>query len=203
MKGRSFGDPSRNLRGHTLMNFSLLLALLVLPPCLVVGQERMTPGRFRQIAATSGDSTPLMSKLAAAGPLWTNAVVSVNLKYESGKTFKEEVSGSARTIGGNYIVATVQSKFYEQPIETITTYDEQASAYKFWALFGETVTEGQIVFDLQKKVFAINSAYGDGFTELGVGSYSDTERSERTCIFKNGVLFATRESRSRPATKPN
>jgi hypothetical protein len=70
-----------------------------------------------------------------------------------------------------------------------------------WALFGDTIIEGRIVYDLHKKIFAMNSAYGDGFTELGVGFYSDPESSSRTLVFKNGALFCTRESTTTPGTK--
>jgi len=150
--------------------------------------------------STPGDSTPLIPELSAAGPLWTNATVSISLKYESGKTFKEEVAATAKTVEGKYVVTTVRSQFYKQPMDSITTYDEEASAYKVWAIYGETLTEGHIVYDLQKKVFAVNSTYGDGFTELGVGSYFATESSDRTFIFKSGALFCTRESKTRPAS---
>lgn len=187
----------------TYLNKSLLapLAILAFLPILSLGQEQMTPARFREIVETTGDSTPLIPQLAAAGPVWTNATVSITLKYEDGKSFEEEVEATAKTIKGKYIVTTVHSKFYKRPMNSIVAYDEKASDYKVWAIFGETVTEGHTVYDFRKKVFAWSSAYGDGFTELGVGSFSDSESSDRTFIFKNGVLFCTRESKTRPTAK--
>jgi hypothetical protein len=87
----------------------LFLTTLVLLPFQVLGQEQMTPARFRKIVSTPGDSTPLIPELSAAGPLWTNATVSISLKYESGKTFKEEVAATAKTVEGKYVVTTVRS----------------------------------------------------------------------------------------------
>jgi hypothetical protein len=185
------------------MNKSKLVFLLTLTviPILGLGQEQMTAARFREIVSAPGDSIPLIAKLSETGPLWTNAAVSITLKFESGKTFEEKAVETVRTVKGKYIVTTVDSKFYNQPMQSIMTYDEQASAYKVWGLFGETVTEGRVVYDLSKKLTAMTCAYGDGFTELGVGSYSSTQSSSRTSIFKNGVLFCTREASTTPVTK--
>jgi hypothetical protein len=47
-------------------------------------------------------------------------------------------------------------------MDSIMTYDEKASAYKVWSIFGETTTEGQILYYLKRKLCAITSAYGDG-----------------------------------------
>ncbi|MDR3458353.1 MAG: hypothetical protein P4N60_12960 [Verrucomicrobiae bacterium] len=177
---------------------AFVFATIVLSSITVWGQEQMTIARFREIASSPGDTVPLNPKLSVAGPLWTNATIAISLKYENGKNFKEVVAETAKTVGGKYVVTTVQSQFYKQPMDSIMTYDEKASAYKVWAIFGETITEGHIVYDFQKKIYAMNSAYGDGFTELGVGSYTSTESSDQTLIFKNGVLFSTRESKCMP-----
>jgi hypothetical protein len=179
-----------------------IFGIMALSSVAVLGQDQMTPARFREIASTPGDNLPLNPKLSAAGPLWTNVSITIALKYENGKTFNEEVAETAKTVGGNYIVTTISSRFYKQPMESIMTYDEKASSYKVWAVFGETITEGHIVYDLQKKIYAMNSAYGDGFTELDVGSYNDKESYDKTLIFKQGVLFCTRESKSAPVIKP-
>jgi hypothetical protein len=186
-----------------LMNqtLALVFAMLVLSPLVVWGQEEMTPARFRKIASVPGDHIPLNPKLAATGPWWANVVVSVALEYEDGKTFKEEIAGTSKTVGGKYIVNTVLSKFYKQPMDSILTYDEKTSNYKVFAIYGETITEGRIVYDFSKKIYATSSAYGDGFTEQGVGSYTDAGSSDRTLIFKNGVLFCTRETKTTPANE--
>jgi hypothetical protein len=177
------------------------LCFIVLLPIGSPAQEPVTAGRFREIVSAPGDTVPLSTKLAAAGPLWTNATIRITLAFADGRTFKEEIAATSKTVAGKYVVTRVASKFYKQPMDSVMTYDERASAYKVWALFGDTVTEGRMVYDLQKKIFAMNSAYGDGFTELGIGSYSDTESSSRTSVFKDGVLFCTREAITTPGTK--
>jgi len=177
---------------------AFVFVAIVLSSVTVRGQEQMTVARFREIASTSGDSVPLNPRLTAGGPLWTNATIAISLKYANGTNFNEVVSETAKTIGGRYVVTTIQSQFYKQPTDSILTFDEKASAYKVWAIFGETVNEGHIVYDFQKKIYAMNSAYGNGFTELDVGSYTATESSDQTQIFKNGILFCTRASKCTP-----
>ena len=181
-------------------------ALLVLLFSIAVGlsQEQLTPDKFREIVATPGDKVPLQPKLAAGSPLWTNATVDVVLKYQTGKVFKEDITQTAKTIDGKYIVFTGQSQFYHQPMSSILTYDEKASALKVYGLYGDghgsdVVTEGLIVYDYGKKIYSASSTYGDGFKEITVGSYSDMESSDRTLVYKNGILFMTREVKSHPA----
>lgn len=182
-------------------SITVLLAAFVLSPFVGHGQEKMTPARFREIVSSPGDSLPLDPKLAAAGPLWTNATVSFSLNYESGKTFQAIASASSKTLGGKYVVTTVYAPSFKQPVDTIMTYDKAVSAYRVWAVQGEAVLEGRIVYDIEKKLYAMNSAYGDGITELGVGSYTATESTSRTWMFTNGVLFCTRESKTTPVIK--
>lgn len=161
-------------------------------------QEQMTPVRFREVVSAPGDQIPLNAKLSATGPLWTNVTSNVSFNYKDGKAFQEKMSETSKTVSGKYVVTTVQSQSNKQPMHSIMTYDENARCYKVWSLFGETITEGRIVYDLDKKIYAMDSAYGDGFTELGVGSFSNTEMSSRTFIFKKGVLFCTREVKTTP-----
>lgn len=172
----------------------LLLAIFFL---VGLGFAQMTPDQFRKIVSAEGDSVPLLSQLSAI-PLWTNATVSNLMKYASGKVFKEEMLQTSRTVGGKYVVFTCQSKFYQQSISSILTYDEKASAVKVYGLYGEVVTEGTVVYDYEKKIYAITSNYGEDFKEIIVGSYSDTESSDRTLVYKAGVLFMTREVKSHP-----
>lgn len=167
------------------------------------GQEQMTPSRFRKLVAKAGDNVPLNSQLSAVGPLWTNATIAISLQYNNGKSFSEEARQTVKTIEGKYIVTTITSDFYKQPMHSITAYDEKALSYKVWAMYGETIAESQMVLDPQKHISAMNSTYGDGFSEVGVSSYSDTERSSRTLVFRNGILACTRESRTYPTPQPN
>jgi hypothetical protein len=165
-------------------------------------QETMTLARFREIVGTPGDAVPLMPQLAAV-PFWTNAVVSNVMTYASGKVFREELTQTARTVGGKFVVFTVQSKFYNQPMNSILAYDEKASALKVYGLYGDNhagdiVTEGTAAYDYTKKTYTSISSYGDGFKETTTGSYTDTEDSAKTVVYKDGVLFMTREVKTRP-----
>lgn len=188
---------------HALMNNSLavIFAVIVASPFIGHGQEEMTLTRFREIVSSPGDNAPLSPKMAAAGPLWTNATVSFSLKFEGGKTFQATAAETSKTVRGKYVVTTVNAPSFKQPAETITTYDEAVSVHKVWAVQGETIIEGRIVYDVDKKLYAVSSAYGAGVTELGVGSFSTTESTSRTWMFTNGVLFCTRESRTTPVIK--
>jgi len=167
-----------------------------------LSQEPMTPARFREIVSTPGDAVPLAPQLAAV-PFWTDAVVSNVMTYASGKVFREAMTQTARTVGGKYVVFTVQSKFYNQPMNSILAYDAKASALKVYGLYGDNhagdiMTEGTAVYEFAKKTYTITSSYGDGFKEATTGSYTDTEDSAKTVVYKDGVLFMTREVKTRP-----
>jgi hypothetical protein len=167
-----------------------------------LSQETMTPARFREIVGTPGDAVSLAPQLAAV-PFWTNATISNVMTYASGTVFQEEMTQTARTVGGKYVVFTVQSKFYNQPMNAILTYDKKSSALKVYGLYddghgGDIVTEGTAVYNYAKKTYIVTSSYGDGFKETTTGSYSDTEDSAKTVVYKDGVLFMTREVKTRP-----
>ena len=178
-----------------------ILFLMSLWLCVTCGfaQEKMTPEQFRKLVATAGDTTPLVPQLARI-PLWTNATVDIVLTYTSGKVFKEETPLTAKTIGGRYIVYTIQSKYYQQPMSSILTFDEKAPALKNYGLFGEVATESLIMYDFDKKITASTSTYADDYKEIGLGSYSTSESSDRTLVYKAGVLIMTRESTCHPVT---
>jgi hypothetical protein len=178
----------------------LFLPFFFLSSIAAFSQEQISAEKFNHIASAPGDNTPLSDKLAAF-PFWTNSEVNVFLKYEDGRTFKEDDAQTAKTVNGKYIVFTTQSQFYNKPMNSIVMYDQKASAIKILAVYGDTVVEGTIVLDSQKKTYKTSSAYGDGFTEVGSGSYSDKESSERTLVYKNGTLFMTREVKSKPFSK--
>lgn len=147
---------------------------------------------------------PLNPKLLAVGPIWTNARIMVDLKYADGRKFKEEIAGSSKTVKGKYVVATVQSDLYKQPMDSITAYDERTGCYKCWGLYGNTVVEGLMVYDVDKKTYSTYSTYGEGFLELSTSCYSDTNNWTHTVVLKNGVLFSARDVNvvpAKPATK--
>ncbi|MDB6018058.1 MAG: hypothetical protein JWR19_2547 [Pedosphaera sp.] len=172
-----------------------LLFLAVLTGCspsITPVQTQMTQAQFAKLVATLGDNIQLLPRFADL-PCWTNANASVILNYPNGKTVKEQVPVTAKTIDGKYVVFTAQSQLYQKPVDSILTYDEKASAFKTLGLYGDLVIENTTVYDIQKKIYAGSSTFGDGYTEITVGSFSDTQTSERTQVCKDGVLILTRE----------
>lgn len=158
----------------------------------------MTAALFNKIVEAPPDSTPLIQKLIPV-PFWTKAVCSNYMKYQDGRVFTEECSVTGKTVQGRYIVFTMDSQYYKQPLHGILTYDPNAQAYKQWALFGTNLTEATIVLDFEKKVSAWTGTYGSGFMDLSVGTFSPQESTEHSLSFKDGVLFLTRDSKTRPA----
>jgi hypothetical protein len=175
------------------------LALLVIGTALC--KEPMTPEQFRRLAATEGDSVPLRAELRPL-PVWKASQCSITMSYQDGKVVKEECAQSSKTIQGQYIVFTVDSKVYKRPMSAIVGYDETASAIRTWALFGNTLIQSTMVFDPEKKISASTSTYPEGFMEISVGSHTEKESSERCLVYKNGVLFMTREMKSWPIAEP-
>ncbi len=175
----------------------LFLPIWVLLSITIFSQEQMSAEKFSQIVSTPGDRTPLSEKLAAF-PFWTNSTADIFLRYEDERTFKEDAVITAKTISGKYIVFTIQSKFYEQPINSIVMYDKEKLAFAVWGKYGDMLTEQIATFDFEKKTYKTSSSYGDGFTETGSGFYSDKEDSSRALVYKNGTLFMTREVKAKP-----
>ena len=174
---------------------SICLAFLVTG--VAWSQEAMTPELFNKLVATPGDTNSLRPELASL-PFWRDAKCSVTLKYQDGKVFKEECIQSAKTIGGRYIVFSTDSQYYKQTMHAVAGYDEKASAIRQWGLFGNTLTESTMIFDSEKKTSASTSTYAGGFMEISVGSCSDKEMSDRALVYKDGVLFMTREVKTWP-----
>jgi len=175
-------------------------ALYVCLVLLIVGNargEEMTPKRFKELVAIAGDTNALRPELAAL-PFWREAKCSITMRYQDGKVFQEECIQTAKTIAGKYIVFSVDSRFYKQTMHAIAGYDEKASAIRQWGLLGNTLTEATVIFDLEKKLSASTSRYGDGFEEISVGNSSDVEMSDHTLVYKDGILFMTRDARTRP-----
>ncbi len=159
--------------------------------------EEMTPKRFKELVATVGDTNALRPELASL-PFWRKAKCSITMKYQDGKVFKEECLQTAKTIGGRYIVFSMESDYYKETMHAIAGYDEKASAIRQWGLFGDVLTEATVIFDPEKKLSASTSRYGDGFEEISVGSSSDAEMSDHTLVYKRGVLFMTRDAKTQP-----
>lgn len=181
--------------------------ILVFSTGLGFGQESMTPARFREIVNSPGDTVPLVPQLAPV-PFWTNAVVSNVMTYASGKVFREKMNGTSHSVQGKYIVFTIQSEFYHQTMHSILTYTAEPSTLKTYSLFddghrGEILTEVTTRYDLVRKTYTGTSSYGDGFMETTTGSFTDKVDFSKTMVYKNGVLFLTREVTTRPTNNSN
>lgn len=164
-------------------------------------QKTMTTERFRELAAAPGDSVPLEPKLASV-PFWTNAIITNVTAYATGKVAKEVITQTARTEGGKFVVFTLNSELYHQAMDTILAYDEKASALKAYALYSndkgsDMIIESTIVYDYGKKTYTMSASY-DGYKETTKGSYASKEDFARTSIYKDDLLFLTREVTTRP-----
>ena len=157
----------------------------------------MTPKRFKELVATAGDTDALRPELATL-PFWRSAKCSITMRYQDGKVSKEDCTQTAKTIAGKYIVFSMDSQYYKQTMHAIAGFDEKASAVRQWGLFGDTLTEATMIFDPETKVSASTSRYGDGFMEISAGSCSDREMTDHSVVYKDGVLFMTRDAKTRP-----
>jgi hypothetical protein len=141
-----------------------------------------------------------------AYPRWPHFEADIVLKYEDGRNVTEHFVVTSKTVGGEYIVFTINSEARKQSINSIIGYDRQTATYKTWGEFGKPdgsgniITEGSDTLDPQEKTYTMSSTYGD-FTEIGKGSYTDTEDHSRTLVYRNGVLFLTRDVISRRSEK--
>lgn len=174
----------------------LCVGLLLLASGYIRAAEEMTPARFREIVSMPGDSKALRKELSSL-TIWKNSVCSMTMNFQDGREFKEECAQTTRTIGGDYVVFSLDSKFYKQTIHSIVGYDSASSTIRCWGLYGDVLTQATIVLDPEKKTSASISRY-DGFEEITVCKISDTEMSEYTKALKDGVLFMTRTAKTRP-----
>jgi hypothetical protein len=172
--------------------------LLVLAGCSHPSRGLMTATRFRELVTGAGDTVPLSAPLAAV-PFWRKAMVKNDLRFQDGRTFQETCPLSAKTVAGTYIVFTIQSEFYHQPVYSVMAYDTASRAYKTWGLYGDVLTEATMTIDPLLKTTHSESTYGDGFREVSNGTFSDTEIVDRTVVYKAGAVFLKRESRTTPS----
>jgi hypothetical protein len=162
-----------------------------------VRSEEMTQELFSKLVARPGDTNQLRSELRHV-PFFTNAICTVVMKFEDGRVSNEECKESVRTVDGNYIVFDLDSQFYHQVIHAVVGYDEKAKSIRVWGLYGDVLTSAIVAIDLEKKSTASTASFAGGFMELSLGSFSDTESSDRTWVYKEGALFCTRDIKTRP-----
>jgi hypothetical protein len=175
---------------------SPISGLLLLVTGLAWGQQSMTLGQFNKLVATPGDTNGLRPELAAF-PFWKTARCTNFYRFQDGRELREECGATTKTIGGKYVVYSMDSQYYKEPIRAIIEYDDSASAIKSWGIITNSVAVTTVVCDPQKKITASTGTHGE-FTEISVGTYSETEASDRVWVYKGGVLFVTRETKSWP-----
>jgi hypothetical protein len=160
------------------------------------GQDSMTLEQFNTLVATSGDTNALRAELASL-PFWKVAKCISVFILPDGRAFKEESVATTKTIGGKYVVFSMDSQYIKEPMRAVIAYDEKASAIKSWGIAGGSLAVSTVVLDSEKRITASSGTHGD-FTEISVGSYSDAEAFSRVSVYKNGVLSLTREVRYWP-----
>lgn len=152
----------------------------------------MTVEKFRKITGSPGDNVPLQPMLAKV-PWWSNTVTSEVMTNFDPTTIKkvsqDVLHAKARTVKGKYIIfSTAQPGFSDR--NTIWTYDERSSAYKFYFPSGTglSVVEGTTVYDFTNKTYSYKTAF-DGYKVIGHGSYSNAHLSETSLMYSDNRLF--------------
>jgi hypothetical protein len=156
----------------------------------------MTLEQFNSLVVAPGDTNALRAELASL-PFWKVAKCSTTFKLPDGRVFTEESVATTKTIGGKYIVCSMDSKFLKEPQRAVISYDERASAIKSWGITDGNLVVSTIVLYPEKKLTASSGAHGE-FMEISVGTYSQTESFSRLSVYKNGVLSLTRDARYWP-----
>jgi hypothetical protein len=156
----------------------------------------MTLEEFNTLVAAPGDTNALRAELAVF-PFWKVAKCSTTFKLPDGRVFTEESVATTKTVGGKFIVWSMESQYLKQSLRAVIAYDEKASAIKSWGIAGGALAVGTVVLDPEKRLVASSCAHGE-FLEISVGSYSVTESFSRTSVYKNGVLSLMRDASYRP-----
>ena len=160
------------------------------------GQDSMTLEQFNTLVATPGDTNALRAELAPL-PVWKVAKSSSVFKLPDGRVFKEESVATTKSIGGKYVVCSMDSQYIKEPMRAVIVYDEKASAIKSWGIAGGSLVVSTVVLDAEKRITASSGTHGE-FMEISVGTYSQTESFSRLSVYKNGVLSLTRDARYWP-----
>jgi hypothetical protein len=166
--------------------------------CAAVATEPMTAPQFRKIVAAPGDDVPLSEPLRLI-PFWRDSVVENVLTYSDGRTIRETCPTTAKTVGGKFIVFSIQSELYKRVMYGIVGYDEIKQSYRSWGLFGDVVTEAVVHVDAGRKTMHSEARYGDGFYEVSETTFGPELQVERAVVQQNGKQVMMRESRTRPA----
>jgi deoxyribodipyrimidine photolyase len=123
------------------------------------------------------------------------------MSFADGRTVKEKLPMTAKTIAGRYIVSSIPSEIYGRQMDIIVSYNEKEKTIKVWTFYGDVVVEGTNIYDVAKRIYSGYSQFSseDGqFTEITVGSHTDSEVSDHTVVLKDGKLFMTRDTKATP-----
>lgn len=159
----------------------------------------MTLAKFRKIASSDGDAKAMRPELSKI-PIWKESDAELKLNYADGRTILEKTRVTTKTVEGNYIVYSGYSTLYKTSMSSIIGYDEDASSITQWGVFGDVLVKAIIVRDDKNKTSASFSQYGDGYEEIATEHFSEAEITGHAKVFKDGVLFMTREIIARPVT---
>ena len=165
-------------------------------------QATMTPERFQKLVDTPGDNVPLVPQLTNGSPVWPYAEITLVLNYTTGRVLTQRLEGASKTIGGQYVVHTMQADFLKEPLYSIFTYEEKSGQFKEYGCYSNTVTEAIISFDAKNRTFASTASFATSFTETATGSWTETNETAHIVINKNGALFMTRDETTHPVSIP-
>jgi hypothetical protein len=166
------------------------------------GQQGMTPAHFREIVKAPGDSVPLIPPMTSL-PYWTNAAGSNVMTYADGRVLHEQLSQTAYTVRGQYVVFKIYSQLNQGWMHSIMAYDEAAKAVKVYGLYTDPrgrdmLTEGTITYDRAKGTYRETSAFGNGFREITDGVHTAARDSAKSLVYQGGALMLTREATTWP-----
>jgi hypothetical protein len=99
---------------------------------LAWGQDSMTLEKFNTLVTTPGDTNAMRPELAGF-PLWKATRCHTVIKLPDGRVFTEESVGTAKTIGGKYVVCSMDSQFSKEPLRAVIGYDKRAP-YTRWRM---------------------------------------------------------------------
>lgn len=166
------------------------------------GQQGMTPAHFREIVKAPGDAVPLIPAMTSL-PYWTNAAGSNVMTYADGRVVHEQLSQTARTVRGQYVVFNIYSQLNRDWMNSIMAYDEAAKAVKVYGLYTDIrgrdmLTAGTITYDRAKGTYRETSAFGNGFREITDGVHTAARDSAKSMVYQGGRLVLSREATTWP-----
>lgn len=184
----------------TVVEVTIIVQILIFASgqlCAADESGPMTLEKFREITKSAGDNVPLQPMLAKV-PWWSNTVtscVATNFATDSsGKVSRLVFHQRARTVKGKYIVYSET----ETDQNTVETYDDRSSAYKFYFIAGTgSLAETSSIYDFTNKKYSYTSTFDD-MKAAGNGSYSNTHISETSLTYSGNRLLVIDVQETQP-----